>query len=175
MCKRTYQLTLCLTADEAESLVREAGASGLDVGSFLTRLAEDIHSGAGDEGELLEAYLERRRGPWSFVGFCHSWGYDVGILGALCESIHDKEEQIAMMQEAVAKRAFPEDDGWLPSATKESVLEEIEDYQHYLAEDRKEKEALWKEYLKAGGDMSEEEALEEERAWNTKASSFLEQ
>jgi len=59
MEKRSYTVTLQLTEEEARTLLDTAAKREQGIGEFLSEIVSYIHSGRGDEGDLLEDYLQR--------------------------------------------------------------------------------------------------------------------
>ena len=171
MERKTYLVAIPMTEREAETLARTAAARGETIATFLSGVITDIHNGLGDEGDMIQAYLDRSDPPWaekSWVGFCLKSGYDVDTLEYCNRNASICQTAIEELQEILEAGAIPEDSEWEPDATMEDVRQEIAFQEEQMRDALEEKKTAWEAYKKGiwtGGGMTEEEAIEEAREY----------
>ena len=181
MEKRNYTVTLQLTEEEARTLLDTAAKREQGIGEFLSEIVSYIHSGRGDEGDLLEDYLQRSEpvgAERSFVNFCLYSGYDPGYLESLTDDIADHDKEAALIREEIEKDYFPIDRGWLPKTTKEDAYREL-DFQESVAGDcKQERWILLHDYQRmastyGGTPKTEEECMKEAREYKEKLETWM--
>ena len=163
--RKHYLVSIPMTEAEAETLMRTAAARGETIGTFLSGVITDIHNGLGDEGDMIEAYLDRSDPPGaedSFTAFCLKSGYDVDTLEYCHKQEEDCRDTIEEYRAAIETGNFSPEDGWEPGTTAEDVREEIAFYEERLKDALEEKQEVWKWYK---GQMTEEEAREEAKTY----------
>lgn len=180
--RKSYLVAIPLTEKEAEVLARTAAARGETIATFLSGIVTDITNGTGDEGDLIEAYLDRSDPVYSqdsWVAFCLKNGYDVDTLEYCNRDARECQRTIAEMQAIIEAGEMPpeEESDWEPGATLEDVKGEIAFYEEQRKDTLGEKETLWSAYKKGcwkdeGGTMTEEEAMEEAREYLDRLEGF---